>query len=67
MGMGTNVGIQTESHASYLILSCCQFVDNFQFRNALNVETEDVVVQSEIDFPIALADAGIDDLAAGKP
>ena len=64
--MCTDVRIQTESHTSHLAFLGCQFVDDFQLGNALDVETEDIVVQSEVDFPVALADTGINNLRTGE-
>ena len=46
MGVCTYIRVQTEGHTSHFILSRCQFVDNFKLWNTLNIETEDVVVQS---------------------
>ena len=60
MGVGTHVGVQAEGHAGRLALLLCQLVDDFQLGNTLNVEAEDVVVKSEVDFPVALAYAGED-------
>ena len=61
------IGIQTEGHASRLALGCCQLVDDLQLGDALHVEAEDVGVEAEIDFPIALAHAGIDNLRGWEP
>ena len=66
VGMGSDIGVQSEGHACYLSFGSCQLVDDLQFGNALDVETEDVVVESEVDFPIALANAGIDDFRTGE-
>ena len=60
--MCTDVWIQTECHASDLVLGCSQFIDDLQLRNALHIEAEDIIVKSQIDFPIRLADTGIHDL-----
>ena len=61
VGVGTHIGIQTESHASHLALLGCQLVDNLELGDALYVKTEDVVVQSKFDFPIALTYTSIND------
>ena len=67
MRVGSYVGVQPECHTGGLALFCCQLIDNLQFGDALHIEAEDVVVQSEIDFPVCLAYTGIDYLAAGEP
>ena len=67
MRMSAYIGIQTESHTSHLALGSSQFVDDLQFRDALHVEAEDVVVQSEVNLPVALADTGINNLLVGEP
>ena len=64
--MCTHIGIQTEGHTSHLALGCCQFVDNLQLGNALHIEAEDVVVQTEINLPVALAYASVDDFRTGE-
>ena len=66
MGVCTHVGVQSECHAGCFPLGCGQFVDDVQLRYALHVEAEDVLVESEIDFPVALAHSGIDNLAGRK-
>ena len=66
MGMGTHIGVQTECHARHLTLGCCQLVDDLQLRDALNVEAEDIIVKSEIDLPVTLANACIDNLLTGE-
>ena len=67
MGMCADVGIQAESHAGHLTFCGSQFIDDFQFGDALHVETEDIVVQSEIDLPVGLAYTCIDHLIVGEP
>ena len=57
MGVGPDVGVDAEGHAGRGALAGRQFVDDFQFGNALHVEAEDVLVQREVDFPVALAHA----------
>ena len=65
MRMSTHIGVQTEGHTGHLALLDCEFVDHLEFGYALNVEAEDVVVKSEIDFPIALAHTSVDNLIRG--
>ena len=67
MCMGSHVRIQTEGDACHLPLVGCQFVDDFQFRDALYVETEDIVINAEIDFPVALAHTSEDNLRDREP
>ena len=57
MCMCADIGIDTESNISNLILSGSQFIDYFQFGDRLDIETEDAILQSEIDFPICFADS----------
>ena len=64
--VGSHVGVQAEGHAGRLSLGSCQLVDDLQLRNALYVEAEDVVVESEVNLPITLAYAGEDDFRAGE-
>ena len=66
MSMCANVGVQTECYACRLSLCCSQFVDDLQFGYALYVETEDVVVQTEVDFPVGLTHTSIDNLVGGE-
>ena len=66
MGMGTDVGIQTEGHTGYFALRGCQFVDDLQLRDALHVEAENLVVEAEVDLPVGLSHTCIDDLRRGK-
>ena len=66
MGMSSHIGVQSESHASHLPFSSCQFVNNLKLWNTLNIETEDVVVQSKVNLPVALANASINYFRAGE-
>ena len=62
MGMRPYIGVQTESHTGHFALGSCQFIDDLQFGYALYVETEDIVVETEIDFPVGLSYACINNL-----
>ena len=62
MGMGTHVGIQTEGHTSHLALGCSQLINHLQFRDALHIEAENIVIQAEVDLPVALAYTSVDNL-----
>ena len=66
MGMCTNIRIQTESDSRNFSFGFSQFVDNFQFGNTLYVETENVVVESGVDLPVALANTSINNLPCGE-
>ena len=66
MGMGTYIGIQAKSYTCNLAFSCCQFVDDFQFRNAFHIKAKDVVVQSKVYLPITFAYTGKNDFRTGK-
>ena len=59
-----DIRIQTEGHTCHFPFGCCQLIDNLQFGNALDVEAENVVVETNIDFPVALADTSVDDFLA---
>ena len=61
MGMGTNIRIKAEGDTCNLALGGCQFIDDFQFWNTLNIEAENVIVESGIDLPVAFAYTSIDD------
>ena len=66
MCMRTHVGIDTESHTGNLALAGGKFVDDFKLGNALYVETKDVLVQTEIDFPITFSYSCINNLVCRK-
>ena len=66
MSMRTDIGIDTESHIGYLILSSSKFVYHFQFRNRFYIETEDSVFQSEVNLPIGFAYSRKDNFACRK-
>ena len=66
MSMSPHIRIQTESYTSHLVLGSSQLVDYLQLGDALHVETENVVVKTEINFPVALANTGIDNLLFRK-
>ena len=67
MRVGSHVGVQPECHAGGFAFLRSQLIDNLQFGYALHIEAEDVVIQSEIDFPVSLTYTGIDNLVAGEP
>ena len=66
MGMRTDIGVDAESNVGYFALGSGQFVDDFQFRNRLDVETENIVIESQVDLPISFAYTGKDDLPGRK-
>ena len=63
MSMSAHIRVDAEANLSYLILFFCKFVNNLKFRNALYIEAEDALLQTEIDFPITLAYTCIYNLA----
>ena len=67
MGMGTNIGIDTESHIGHLTFSGSQLVDNLQLGDGLHIKAENVIIQPQIDFPISLAHPSKTILPVGKP
>ena len=46
----------------HLALLSCELVDDLQFWDTLHIETEDVVVEAQVDLPVALAHTGVDNL-----
>ena len=66
MGVGTHVGVDAEAHLSHFSLGCGKLVDYFQLGCAFHVEAEDVLVETEVYLPVALAHTGIDNLRGGK-
>ena len=54
MSMSSYIRIDTESNISDLTFSSRQFINYFQLRNRLHIETEDIVVQAHVDLPIGL-------------
>ena len=52
VSMCTYIRIDTESHSCNFAFGCCKFVDDFKFRNRFYIEAENIVVQSEINFPV---------------
>ena len=64
--MRTHIGVQTEGDTGHLSFLSCQFVDNLQLGYALNIKTEDIIIESEIDFPISFANTGIYNLRSGE-
>ena len=67
MRVSTHVGIDAQADARHLSLRGGQLVDDLQLGDALHVEAEDVGVEAEVDFPIALAHAGVDNLRGREP
>ena len=62
MCMGANVRIDAEANLCNLILLLGKFVDYLKFRNAFYIKAENSFLQSEIDFPITLTYASINNL-----
>ena len=60
--MRVDFRIDTEGDRSDLVLPCGQLLDHLQFGDRLDVKAENVVIQSQVDFPVRLTDAGEDDL-----
>ena len=66
MCMCTYVGIDPEADVRHLAFSFSQLVDNFQLGNTLYVKAEYILIQSEIDLPVALPNTCIDYLLGWK-
>ena len=66
MSMSANIRVQTEGYTCRLTFLCSQIVDDFQLRDTLNVEAEDIVIQSKVNLPVALTYAGKDNLRCRK-
>ena len=62
--MGTYVWVNAEANLCNLVLLLGELIDNLQLWDALHIEAEDALLQSEIDFPIALAYTSIHNLAS---
>ena len=62
MCMRTYVWIDAETDVGHFAAGAGQFIDDLQFGDTLNIETENLLVESEIDLQDALADACIDNL-----
>ena len=58
--MGTDVGIDAESHVGGSAASFRQSADYLQFRQTLHIETAYTEIETEIYLPVAFADSGID-------
>ena len=58
MGMCPHIGVDAESYIRNLTLCRSQFIDDFQFGDGLYIETENIIIQAEVDFPICLAHSG---------
>ena len=66
MCMCTHVRIDPEADVRHLAFSFSQLVDNFQFGDTLYVKAEYILIQSEIDLPVALPNTCIDYLLGWK-
>lgn len=66
MCMCPDVRVESECHPCHLAAFTRQLVYHLQFGYALHVEAEDVVVQPEVDLPVALSHAGIYDPVVGE-
>ena len=60
--MGANVRIDAEANLCNLILLLGKLVDYLKFRNAFYIKAENSFLQSEVDFPITLTYASINNL-----
>ena len=59
MSMCAHVRVDTESHSRHLASCCCKLVDNFQLGDALYIEAENILVESEVNLPVAFAHSGV--------
>ena len=66
MSMSSYIRIDAESDISHFTFSCSQFIDNLQLRNRLYIKTENIIVQTQIYFPIRLAHSGKNNLICRK-
>ena len=60
MGMRTYIRIDTESYTGCFAFGGSQFVNDFQFGYGLYVEAENIIIQTQINFPVCLAYTSID-------
>src|SRR5574344_1066106 len=63
MRVRTYIRINAERHRSCLVHLTCYLIDHFQFCYTLDIKTENVLFQSQLDFPVTLADTRIYDFA----
>ncbi len=58
--------IDTEGDRGYFILGGSQFIQNLKFGSRFYVKAENIVVQSQVDFPVCFAYTGVNDFAGGE-
>ena len=63
MCMRSYIWVDAETYVRHFPFPRSQTVDDLQLGDALHIEAEDVVVEPEIDFPVCLPHAGIDNAA----
>ena len=66
VGVGSDIGVYTECNACLHVHTCGYPGDDFQFGNALDVETTDAGIKCHFDFPVTLADSCKDDAVCRK-
>ena len=52
MGMGIHLRIDTQGDRCHFSFGSSQLLNHLQFGSRLHIETEDVVVQSQVDLPV---------------
>ena len=57
-----DIRVHADSHTRLLALGNSQLADDLQLWDGFNVETSNVGIQSEVDFPVGLTDTGEDHL-----
>ena len=62
----SHVGIDAQAYGGCAVELGSEVVDDFQFGYALHVEAEDALLQTETYLPVALANAGINNLFCGE-
>ena len=64
--VGAHIGVDAQADGGGAAELRSQLVDDLQLGDALHVEAEDALLQSEAYFPVALAHAGVDDALGGE-
>ena len=63
MSVCTNIGVDAEGHTSHFTFGGSQRIDYFQLGDRFHVETKDIIVQSQLYFPVGFSHTGIDNLS----
>jgi len=56
--MGIYIGIDAQRNGCRFVFGGSQLVDHFHFGNRLNVKTENILIQCQINFPVGFSNSG---------